>query len=105
MTRQIKFRGETPDGQIVYGDLIHDDAGELILEGGQMHRVANVAQLVRLDTKRREVYEGDKVLDKFGEEYTAHWTPTLQEGEGGVYTKPTERFWEDRMYYTPLYLK
>ena len=104
--RQIKFRGvDVKTGAYVFGDLIHDDKGRLILSGGQMHRVEEVAQFVWKDSKGREVYENDKVLDKFGEEYTAHWTRTLQEGEGGVYSKPTERFWEDRAQYTPLYLK
>lgn len=86
---KFKFRYEH-DGQIAFKEIdLPDDA----------------KRLVGYDSKRREVYEGDKLVDKLGEEYVAQWTRTLREGEGGIYSQPTERFWADRARYTPLTLK
>lgn len=67
--REIEFRGKTADGQEVYGDLIHDDAGVLIrTRRGEMFRVdeETVAQLIARDRFGRKVYEGDEVADVTG---------------------------------------
>ena len=75
--REIKFRGITPGGKVVYGDLSHGSfTDELFIrertkvttdaEGHKyfetpMHKVTGYAQLVGYDKHGRELYEGDKV--------------------------------------------
>ncbi|MBR0289944.1 MAG: hypothetical protein IJQ82_13290 [Selenomonadaceae bacterium] len=113
----IKFRGRAlldSCGQsvdkIVYGDLSQSDGKVTILDwdDGDIYEVApeSVAQLVGYDSKKREVYEGDRVVDKFGEEYIAQLTPTLRENhEGaGIFFRPTERFWVNISSYGTLTL-
>ena len=73
--RKFKFRGNTPDGKFVYGDLIHDDKGLLILSEGQMHRVEEVALFVGVDKKGREVYEGDVVFGDSGHTFVVELEP------------------------------
>jgi len=112
--RQIKFRGETLGGRIVYGFFCCTEVEDvtlpcIIVEEGDYRQVKpeSVAQLVEIDSNGKEVYEGDEVVDKFGEKYLAQLTPTLREnheGAGGVFSKPTERFWAERRQYMPLTL-
>ena len=128
--RQIKFRGRVINrkaavgNEAEIGDLV---TGSLIIyeeeparrrcwikrqEKNHVHidypvDEDSIAQLVGYDAHGREVYEGDEVVDKFGEKYLAQLTPTLREnheGAGGVFSKPTERFWTERRQYTPLTL-
>lgn len=106
--RQIKFRARDAYGQYRYGDLWQRNDGTLIYDE-VWHRVKrdSVAQLVGVDSDGREVYEGDIVVDKYGEEYTAQLTATLREGYPSVQpsSSPTERFWAERRRYTALTLK
>lgn len=115
----IKFRGRVPDtdkidgGKIAYGSLVIYTTGMyshwIYTEGAPRNYPVDpdsVAQLVGYDSKKREVYEGDRVVDKFGEEYIAQLTPTLRENhEGaGIFFRPTERFWVDVSSYGTLTL-
>ena len=110
--RQIKFRGrDIETGRTVYGGYKVGRCGEpiIITNFTAAYEVTpeSVAQLIGIDANGREVYEGDEVVDKFGEKYLAQLTPTLREnheGAGGVFSKPTERFWAERRQYTPLTL-
>ena len=78
--RKIKFRWETKDGKFSFC--------ELKVENGALYFSANpnssdmfflaqnvvensIAQLVGYDFEGKEVYEGDKVVDKYGHEMTA----------------------------------
>ena len=107
--RKIKFRGRRADGYVNFGDLIHQ-GGKYFIEHRELDlevEPESIAQLVGIDSNSKEVYEGDEVVDKFGEKYLAQLTPTLREnheGAGGVFSKPTERFWTERRQYTPLTL-
>ena len=61
--RQIKFRGRTANGY-VYGDLVQWDANyNYIVHNRAVLSVEpdSVAQLIAVDIKGREVYEGDLV--------------------------------------------
>lgn len=83
--------------------------GLVIVEESDYRQVKpeSIAQLVGIDSNGKEVYEGDEVVDKFGEKYLAQLTPTFREnyeGAGGVFSKPTERFWAERRQYMPLTL-
>lgn len=76
--REIKFRGREVDtGRVVYGDFIHrgPEAGRpgIIDDEDFYHEVDpdTVAQLIGHDSQGREVYEGDKLADEMGNEYTA----------------------------------
>lgn len=81
--RPIKFRGQQPvTGKIVYGDLLHLD-GDLWIKRCEDSLAAererdyfgvmpeSVAQLIGYDADGKEIYEGDKVIDKDGDELTA----------------------------------
>ena len=109
----IKFRGvDLKTGEFVYGDFVHvvpmSSFNGIIDREGKIHTIEpkSSAQLVGYDSKKREVYEGDRVVDKFGEEYIAQLTPTLRENhEGaGIFFRPTERFWVNISSYGTLTL-
>lgn len=110
--KRIKFRGrDIETGEYVYAELGQVSAEinpeYLTFITDDVYTVMDVAQLVGIDSNGKEVYEGDEVVDKFGEKYLAQLTPTLREnheGAGGVFSKPTERFWTERRQYTPLTL-
>lgn len=73
--RQIKFRGMTRRGQLVYGDLIHEFAGSVRIQtaDGDNYYVdaESVAQLVGFDNRGEEVYEGDVLIDEYEQEHIA----------------------------------
>lgn len=78
MTRRIYFRGQTVNnGELVYGyyisrrDSISGTFKDYIFDGATPHRVINVAQYVGLDKDDRDVYEGDILLDKYGNRHYA----------------------------------
>ena len=90
--RQIKFRGRRPNGQIIYGDLLHKKSAVMIAVTHVLKfhvEPDSVAQLVGFDSNGKEVYEGDKLIDCEGDEYTASIcnppqvtaVSTLKEGE------------------------
>lgn len=73
--RQIKFRGETLGGRIVYGFFCCTEVEDvtlpcIIVEEGDYRQVKpeSVAQLIGIDANGREVYEGDKVIRIAGDE-------------------------------------
>lgn len=82
--RQIKFRGRVPEndafdgGKTVYGYLVVYDSGIythwLIRPNKERNCPVlpeSVAQLIGYDSNGAEVYEGDKLIDKFGHVTTA----------------------------------
>ena len=72
--RSIKFRGETFSGELVFGDVNHFANGKVAIADGFENRFVkpeSVAQLVGYACDGNEVYEGDKVIDKYGDELTA----------------------------------
>lgn len=74
MTRQIWFRGQTiADGKIVYGYYIaRDNVKEYIFDGSQLPwRCKNIAQFVGHDNAGNDIYEGDVLLDEYGNEHVA----------------------------------
>lgn len=107
--RQIKFRARDLNGYIIYGGISRNGRAIVLDDYGSCAQVdpASIRQLVGVDSNGREVYEGDIVVDKYGEEYTAQLTATLREGYPSVQpsSSPTERFWAERRRYTPLTLK
>lgn len=73
--RQIKFRGETLGGRIVYGFFCCTEVEDvtlpcIIVEEGDYRQVKpeSVAQLIGIDANGREVYEGDTVIRIAGDE-------------------------------------
>lgn len=68
--REIKFRGVTPKGEVVFGDLTHD--GENVFVGDS--RVVSYSQLCGHDMSDDEVYEGDTVI-AHGKEYSVKLVP------------------------------
>ena len=70
--REIKFRGKTPKGEIVYGDL--NQMGRHVYIDDWCVEKDSVAQLCGLDSNGDEVYEGDTVASQ-GKEYTARLLP------------------------------
>ena len=83
--RQIKFRGKTRTGKIVFGDLATWDfngnysfsiRGFNKQSGGYEYFEIvpdSIAQLCGYDDDGKEVYEGDKVVDGNGNEYTVRF--------------------------------
>ena len=66
--RQIKFRGETFDGRLLYGDLIHQHGKVYIDEacGECIVKPESVAQFVTTKSDGTDLYEGDKFIDSMG---------------------------------------
>lgn len=73
MTRYIWFRGETiPDGKIVYGYYIARKGKEYLCDSSQLPwRCKNIAQFVGIDSEDNDIYEGDVLLDEYGNEHVA----------------------------------
>ena len=60
LEREIKFRGETTRGQLVYGDLLRQHAKTLIYDGAYNQvKPDSVCQLIAIDNNNHEVYEHD----------------------------------------------
>ena len=110
--RKIKFRGKDLEtGKFIYGDLYQPRGAMLIrVDYAIAARYVDpdsVAQLVGFDTNGCEVYEGDIVIDKFGDARSVRLTATLREDQD-IQNKvfiPTERFWNEHRKYSPLFLK
>lgn len=68
--REIKFRGKTPDGVIVYGAGCYQSAaGQLYIVGNfTFIAVEYVEELLGRDKNRREVYENDRIIEPDGKE-------------------------------------
>ena len=56
--REIKFRGQTSKGEVVYGDLTHYNGHCFIAD----KRVVTFDQFAGYDENGEEVYEGDTVI-------------------------------------------
>lgn len=56
--REIKFRGTTPSGETVFGDLSHE-RGHVFINDRRV-KPDTVAQLVSFDDTGDEIYEGDE---------------------------------------------
>lgn len=77
--RQIKFRGKKSGhnggvfyGLPLYGDLTDNYTDWFILNDIGLHRVHTIEQLVGLDARGKEVYEGDKLTNpEDGSTFTA----------------------------------
>lgn len=76
--RKIKFRGrDIETGEYVYAELgqvsaeINPEYLTFITDDVYTVDTESVAQLVGIDSSGKEVYEGDEVVDKFGEKYLA----------------------------------
>lgn len=69
--RLIKFRGKNARGENVFVEF----EGPLVFNGEE---VTDVAQLVGYDADGNEIYEGDKLTDSFGQE----WTAKIHQGGG-----------------------
>lgn len=73
--REIKFRGVTPKGEIIIGDLTHYD-GHCFIDDTRV--VADsVAQFCGLDSDGEELFEGDTViaLNDYNKEYRVEFAP------------------------------
>lgn len=71
--KQIKFRGQLPNGKLVYGDLVQWGGFEspriCSWDNGVIYDIdpESVAQFVGYDKDGREVYEGDTLTDGEGQ--------------------------------------
>lgn len=89
--RRYEFRGETFDGEIIYGGI--NDDGTAIVRGYTFTPVKpeSVAQLVHHDKYFYKVYEGDKLkLDDQNYpdyEYEAYLKPLAQDEKHGCLTE------------------
>lgn len=80
--KTIKFRGKCLDiGKFVYGDLVQSPTGAVLINERKGAIPAKyvapetVAQFVGYDKSGKEVYEGDKLTDKYGYILTARLRP------------------------------
>ena len=81
MAREIKFRGKTSEGQIVYGDLVHLEIYHYPFGSGSHSKqsafaindeiVEEFGQLCSVDKNGHEVYEGDVLIDELENEHVA----------------------------------
>lgn len=73
--REIKFRGRTPKGEIVIGDLTHCK-GHVFIDDTRVDP-DSVAQFCGFDSDGNEVFEGDKViaLNYYNKEYAVELVP------------------------------
>lgn len=70
--RPIKFRGRRPNGEFVYGDLLHKKSKLLIATTHAFKFVVtDVGQFIGTDAIGTEIYEGDVLLDELLNEYPA----------------------------------
>lgn len=68
--REIKFRGVALDGEPVYGDLAQDLKNGMYFIADRRVDYWSIRQLAGFDFDGNELYEGDVVTDRFGEEFT-----------------------------------
>lgn len=96
MERPIKFRGRRVDnGEFVYGDLLHmtgERFGIIFDKRIAATEVApeTVTQLVGYDSNGREVYEGDKLANDQGDEFTAELFDGVITDDGFAHIIPVE---------------
>lgn len=78
MNVPIKFRGETFEGKIVYGDFVHyvpmSTFNGIVDKDGYVHEIKRDSerQLAGYDADGNELYEYDTVVDQNGDEYTVY---------------------------------
>lgn len=66
--REIKFRGKTFGGDLIFGDLIHCPNDKVSISDGFEQRFVlpeSVAQLIGYDANGKEIYSDDKVIEQF----------------------------------------
>lgn len=68
----VKFKGTTPNGETVYGDLTHH--ADFIFIDDKRVDPDSVRQLCGFDSADEEVYEGDIVI-AHGKEYPVYLRP------------------------------
>lgn len=73
--RKIKFRGTTPSGETVYGDLTHERGHAFIND--RRVKPDTVAQFCGFDDTGDEIYEGDQFTDSHGNKLVAVLIPCL----------------------------
>lgn len=68
MKRPIKFRGRDIRGRTLFGDIRHNNGGCFMFDGDFWYEVDSdsIAQLVGYDKDGKEIYEGDTVIDEYG---------------------------------------
>lgn len=90
--REIKFRGTDNNGIVIYGNYHQYSRSECAIGDGKrlaFIKPESVAQLVGHDKHGKEVYEGDTLLDEFGNEICAGFVTipielmTLKESKNG----------------------
>lgn len=69
--REIKFRGRTLEGALVYGNYWEDE--EIATIDNELVDKESVAQLVGHDREGNELYDGDIVKDYSGDKYQVSW--------------------------------
>ena len=107
--REIKFRGKTPEGKTVYGWYVPFDSAKvgvivqrvfsdfqtytehhqghgIMDEQGKIHAVIqeSIQQFCGVDSNDNEIYEGDKIVDDYENEYIAECIPSIKLPEDTV---------------------